>query len=291
MADKKTPPKEPVEKVPGPLIFKLIPKIMEKVWVVGKSRTNTQQGYKFRGIDDMYNALNSHLSENGVFITSEILSEEREERQTRNNWVLIYSILKVKFTFFAPDGSSVFSIMIWEAMDSGDKSMNKAMSVAYKYALMQIFCIPTEEEKDTEYQTHDIKPKEPVKAPTPTPPVPKKVTPEEQKKLNDWYAARLKECTEITVLQTLWTEIYNDRANLGEYFKSLEIEKNKLKTALTPPPAPIKKSVMKISDIETLLKKAEELQIAELPEILKLAEEKWDVNASIQAEITRRFKK
>ncbi len=44
-------------------------------------------------------------------------------------------------------------------MDSGDKSANKAMSAAYKYALMQVFCIPTDEPKDTENETHEVAPK------------------------------------------------------------------------------------------------------------------------------------
>jgi len=141
------------------LIFKKIPKIMSLVGVVWKDRKNEQQGYKFRGIDDMYNALNKHLSDEGVFCTSEVLKDEREERLTKNGWLLMYSILTMKFTFFAEDGSSVSSTTIGEAMDTGDKSMNKAMSTAYKYALMQIFCIPTEEDKDTENQTHEIAPK------------------------------------------------------------------------------------------------------------------------------------
>jgi hypothetical protein len=49
--------------------------------------------------------------------------------------------------------------MIGEAMDSGDKSANKAMSAAQKYALLQVFCIPTEEPKDTENETHTVEPK------------------------------------------------------------------------------------------------------------------------------------
>lgn len=62
----------------------------------------------------------------------------------------------MKFTAYAEDGSSVSSVTIGEAMDSGDKSMNKAMSTAYKYALMQIFCIPTADDKDTETHTHEV---------------------------------------------------------------------------------------------------------------------------------------
>ncbi len=141
------------------LIFAKIPKIMALVGAVGKDRKNEQQGYKFRGIDDMYNALNKHLADEGVFCTSEVLSEQREERLTKNGGLLMYSILKIKFTFYAEDGSFVESTTIGEAMDTGDKSMNKAMSTAYKYAFMQIFCIPTEEDKDTESYTHEVAPR------------------------------------------------------------------------------------------------------------------------------------
>ena len=138
------------------LIFEKIPLIMKEVWVVWKNKNNTQQWYKFRGIDDMYNALNKTMSENKVFITSEVLERIREEKQSKNWGTLIYTTLRMKFKFYAEDWSYVESTTEWEAMDSWDKSTNKAMSVAYKYALMQIFCIPTEEEKDTELQSPEI---------------------------------------------------------------------------------------------------------------------------------------
>lgn len=141
------------------LIYQKIPAIMSKVGAIGKDRTNTMQNYKFRGIDDMYNALNAHLAEEKVFFTSEVIGNEREERTNSKGTVLIYSILTMRFKAYAEDGSFVESVTVGEAMDSGDKSMNKAMSTAYKYALMQIFCIPTEDEKDTEYETHELAPK------------------------------------------------------------------------------------------------------------------------------------
>jgi hypothetical protein len=47
--------------------------------------------------------------------------------------------------------------MIGEAMDSGDKSSNKAMSAAYKYAAFQAFCIPTEGDNDADATTHDVR--------------------------------------------------------------------------------------------------------------------------------------
>lgn len=141
------------------LIFKKIPIIMGKVGVIWKDRTNKIQNYQFRWIDDMYNALNQHLAEENVFFTSEVISNAREERESKNWGTLIYSILTMKFTAYAEDWSNVSSTTVGEAMDSWDKSMNKAMSTAYKYALMQIFCIPTEDEKDTEVHTHEVAPK------------------------------------------------------------------------------------------------------------------------------------
>lgn len=146
-----------MEKKEKELIYSKIPKIMAAIGAVGKNRKNSQQGYTFRGIDDMYNALNKHLAKEGVFASSEILEKSREERETRNGGVLIYSMLTMKFRFFAEDGSSIESITIGEAMDTGDKSMNKAMSVAYKYAMMQLFCIPTNDDKDPENNTHKPK--------------------------------------------------------------------------------------------------------------------------------------
>lgn len=75
----------------------------------------------------------------------EVLESRREERQTKGGGNLIYTVLKLKVTFYAEDGSNVSAIVQGEGMDSADKSTNKAMSAAYKYALFQLLCIPTEE--------------------------------------------------------------------------------------------------------------------------------------------------
>ncbi len=140
-------------------IFQLIPKIMAEVGSIGKDRKNLQQNYAFRGIDDVYNALKGPLSKNGVFIAPEVMSQLREERQTKNGGNLIYTVLTMKFVFYADDGSSFNVVTIGEAMDSGDKSANKAMSAALKYAFLQVFCIATEGDNDTENGSPEVKPK------------------------------------------------------------------------------------------------------------------------------------
>lgn len=132
------------------LIYKKIPAIIGDVGAIEKSRVNKIQNYSFRGIDDVYAAIQPLLHKHEVFYVPEIIKEFREERPAKNGGTLIYTILSVKFTFYASDGSFVTASTIGEAMDSGDKSSNKAMSAALKYALLQVFCIPTEEDKDTE---------------------------------------------------------------------------------------------------------------------------------------------
>ena len=59
------------------------------------------------------------------------------------------------YTFYAPDGSNVRAVVVGEAMDSGDKSSNKAMSAALKYALLQIFRVPTESD-DADATSHEV---------------------------------------------------------------------------------------------------------------------------------------
>ena len=75
----------------------------------------------------------------------EVLSTTRTERQTKNGGNMAFTVSTVKYTFYAADGSSIFAVTTGEGMDSADKSTNKAMAAAMKYAMFQTFCIPTEE--------------------------------------------------------------------------------------------------------------------------------------------------
>ena len=138
------------------MIYGLIAKAMSKIGAIGKDSVNAQQKYKFRGIDAVYNALNPVMSELGLFICPEILEQRREDRENQNHTVLKYSILTIKYTMFAPDGSNVSCTVVGEGMDSGDKASNKAMSVALKYACFQLFMIPTEDLVDPDAESHTV---------------------------------------------------------------------------------------------------------------------------------------
>lgn len=113
----------------------------------------------FRGIDAVMNALYPALVKNKVFVVPQIIDQQREERTSSKGNLLIYSICTIKYTFYAEDGSSVECVVIGEGMDSGDKATNKAMSIAFKYACFQVFCIPTEEmkEADPDNEVHEVK--------------------------------------------------------------------------------------------------------------------------------------
>lgn len=143
-------------------IYETITAVMAEIGSVGKESINSQQGFMYRGIDAVMNALNPALVKHKLFVVPEILDQRREERQTAKGGNLIYSICTIKYTFYAEDGSSISATVIGEGMDSGDKATNKAMSIAFKYACFQVFCIPTEEMKDPDAET--MPPSKPVYA-------------------------------------------------------------------------------------------------------------------------------
>ena len=131
-----------------PLIFKKIIEVMADINAIGKDRRNQQQGFQFRGIDDVMNELHGSLAKCGVFVLPTVLEETRTTGKTKNGGDMFYTRLKINFGFYAEDGSHVDAVVIGEAMDTADKASNKALSIGLKYAMLQVFCIPTEDEKD-----------------------------------------------------------------------------------------------------------------------------------------------
>ena len=129
---------------------------------ISKDRKNQQQGYAFRGIDDVYGALAPLLAEHGVCVFPRATERTCVERQTQRGGALFYVTVRVEFDFVSSiDGSVHTCITYGEAMDSADKATNKAMSAAYKYACLQTFCIPSEGDYDADATTHDIAPRTP----------------------------------------------------------------------------------------------------------------------------------
>lgn len=119
---------------------------------VGKWRNNAAQGYKFRGIDDMYNALAPRLAAHGLLVLPSFSGHVVAQRgETKAGAAIYCATVEGHFDLVsAKDGSCHRVTVFGEANDSADKASNKSMSAAYKYAVMQTFCIPTEGDNDAD---------------------------------------------------------------------------------------------------------------------------------------------
>lgn len=140
-------------------VYQCINRVQASLAAVGisKDRKNQSQGYNFRGIDDIYNALAPLLAEHGLCILPRILTRSCEERSTAKGTALFYVTVEAEFDLVSAEDGSRHTIRTFgEAMDSADKATNKAMSAAYKYACMQAFAIPTEGDNDADAHTHEV---------------------------------------------------------------------------------------------------------------------------------------
>jgi hypothetical protein len=136
---------------------------------IGKTRNNAQQGYKFRGVDEVMNAFAPILADEGIFLRPRFTERDVAERTTQKGTALFYVTVKGEFDFANETGETVtVGPFYGEAMDSADKATNKAMAVAFKYAMFQTFCVPLEGVTggDADDTTHDVRPAAPKIKPT-----------------------------------------------------------------------------------------------------------------------------
>lgn len=137
-------------------IYSLIPKIMADVGAIGKGGYNDYDKYNFRSIDDVYNNLQPALAKNGVFFVPEILESTETSSVSKNGTPQLRVKQKIKYTFFADDGSNFSTIVEGEAIDRSDKATNKAMTAALKYMLIQVFCIAVKDIDDADSESNEI---------------------------------------------------------------------------------------------------------------------------------------
>ena len=121
---------------------------------IAKNRKNQQQGYEFRGIDDVYLALAPLMAKHQLVMLPRIVSRECVERTAKSGAALFYVTVVGEFDLISTEDGSCHRVRTYgEAQDSGDKATNKAMSAAYKYAAIQTFCIPTSGDNDADATT------------------------------------------------------------------------------------------------------------------------------------------
>ena len=140
-----------IEILPTPdPIHAAMSKVMAEIRAIEKGQRNQQQGYAFRGIDDVFNALQPVLVAHGVWYTPEQIENDHEWRQTKSGGWQHSTILKIRYRFYGPAGDSIVMESIGESADSADKSTQQAMSQALKSGLLQTFCIRTKESADND---------------------------------------------------------------------------------------------------------------------------------------------
>lgn len=141
-------------------IYTKLAAVMNEIQPIAKGQNNKQQGWSFRGIDDIYNELQPLFAKHGILTAAKVLKSESIERSTKSGGSGHHTVIHMAYAFVSTsDMSSYTTESFGEAFDPGDKSYTKAMAIAHKYALLQAFMIPTKEEKDPDFQTHETKPK------------------------------------------------------------------------------------------------------------------------------------
>lgn len=160
---------EQEKKIDTPLIYGAMVFIMRDVEAIGKAQQSTGVKFNFRGIDDVMNALHPILAKHGVFVTplveavenkvfvQDVKNNSGQVTGQRNNY---WAGLRVRYRFYAADGSSVDCVVCAESSDFSDKATQQALSYCFKAAMLQSFCIPTADTNDGDHKSEPLEGKE-----------------------------------------------------------------------------------------------------------------------------------
>lgn len=136
-------------------VFQAIAAVMHDVGAVKKGDRNTQANFNFRGIDAVTNAVYPALVKHGVIVAPKVLSYDYGTVVVGHKRTEMgHARLTVEFTWYGPEGDHIVTVAAGEAFDSGDKATAKAHSVAFRTALLQTLCLPTDE-ADPDAQSYE----------------------------------------------------------------------------------------------------------------------------------------
>ena len=130
---------------PRPHVYQAINQIIRAFSKSGipKRHTNAVDQYQYRSIDDVLSRLGPLLARCGLCVLPRALRRESEDRAGDGGALLVSVRLLVAFDLVSTRDGSRHVIKAWgEALDQGDKGTAKAMSAAFKGAMLQLFCIP-----------------------------------------------------------------------------------------------------------------------------------------------------
>ena len=143
---------EVVAMVPGTerSVHQRLVAILAELPAIGKTTLNPQQKFMYRSHDDVLNALNPLLAKHGVYVVPDVIDRVTAQRETARGSVMYEVNLHVRYTFLGVEGDWVTASAWGEGTDMGDKATNKAMTMAFKAVLGQVFAVSTEETVDAD---------------------------------------------------------------------------------------------------------------------------------------------
>ncbi len=149
-------------------IYEALPLITADIGAVGKNNKNRDQGYAFRGIDDVVNGIHSLFARYGVGCIPRVLEHRQDEVQSKSGTRGWHTVIKMQYKLTGRDGTNEIGEGIGESLAYDDKGTPKAQAMAFKYFLTQAFTIPTQENLDTEYdKTEELEPRAASRKPDP----------------------------------------------------------------------------------------------------------------------------
>lgn len=128
-----------------PTVIQALANVMAEVTSIGKDDFNAFHQFNFRGIDTVLKRVGPAFRNHGVVPIPEVRQIDSADLTAKDGKHKRGVTLTVAYTFYGPRGDSITTVVPGEANDTEDKATSKAMSVAFRTALLQVLAIPTGE--------------------------------------------------------------------------------------------------------------------------------------------------
>ena len=136
--------------------FKRLCEIIKDTSSMEKVGVNKEQGYKFVREADIKATLRTKMAEKGLMLTPNVEESSSEPYvNPKTGSASTTTTVKAKYTLWdAESGLDVLTFsMPGSARDTGDKGIYKALTGSLKYALTELFMIPTYDDPENDDPT------------------------------------------------------------------------------------------------------------------------------------------
>jgi hypothetical protein len=124
-------------------VTQAISRVIAALPAIGKDgkADSSQGGYAYRGIEQITQGAQKLFGEHGVIFVPKVVKVEIKDL-TVNNKPWTDTCMEVEYTVYGPGGDSIVVGPLFAiGRDNSDKGANKAMTQAFKQALLQTLCI------------------------------------------------------------------------------------------------------------------------------------------------------